>query len=140
MSNAVNRPEWLVRVVAVQENVPDSCFIVGIAEDEYGEGRYLTLQSGLEEPGEQERRLGLDSYCVVNETGGVHYGGIESVALSADQISFRFTSEAVGALSLPDQEMTLDIAPGSDVQNLRDGLRRVLTYGNPDKFPAELHI
>lgn len=140
MSSAVNRPEWLVGVVVVQENVPESCFLVGIAEDEYGDGHYLTFQSGLEEPGEQERELGLDSYCIVNETGGVHYGGLESVSLSTGQISFRFSSEAVEALSLPGQEITLSVASGSDLQSLRDGLRRVLSYGNPEKFPTELLI
>ncbi|WP_432198783.1 hypothetical protein [Streptomyces sp. bgisy027] len=60
---------WLVRVVTAEENVPDSCFVVGLAEDQYGESGHFIFQAGLAEPDEQSRRLGLDSYCVLNETG-----------------------------------------------------------------------
>ncbi|GHD71622.1 hypothetical protein GCM10010317_080760 [Streptomyces mirabilis] len=140
MTNVVSGSEWLVRVVVVEENVLDSCFSVGLAEDEYGEGRYLTFQCGLESPGAQERTLGLDSYCIINETGGVYYGGVEKVSLSANMIFFRFTPEAVEKLDLPTGEINLHIAPGSDVENLRGGLRRVLTYGNPEKVPSVLQL
>ncbi|MCX4905277.1 Imm10 family immunity protein [Streptomyces sp. NBC_00878] len=126
--------------MVVEENVPDSCFTVGLAEDEYGEGRYLTFQCGLEEPGDQERTLGLDSYCILNETGGVDYGGVKEVSLVADKISFRFRPEAVEALELPSGEIALDVAPGCDIETLRFGLRRVLNYGNPEKFPVVLHL
>ncbi|MEU9368331.1 Imm10 family immunity protein [Streptomyces avermitilis] len=124
----------------MQENVPDSCFIVGLAEDEYGEGRYLTFQCGLEAPGVQERRLGLDGYCISNETGGVHYGGIESVVLSAGEISFRFSSEVIRELSLSAQEVILEITSDVDVESLRDGLRRILTYGNLKNLPGVLQL
>ncbi|MFF0034600.1 Imm10 family immunity protein [Streptomyces mirabilis] len=136
----VSGSEWLVRVVVIEEKVLDSCFTVGLAEDEYGEGRYLAFQCGLEGPGEQERTLGLDSYCVINETGGVYYGGVENVCLSANRILFRFASEAVEKLDLPTGEINLHIAPESDVESLRGGLRRVLTYGNPEKLPSVLQL
>jgi hypothetical protein len=139
-SPEVRDSEWLVRVVVVEENVLDSCFTVGLAEGEYGEGRYLTFQCGLEDPGEQERILGLDSYCIINEAGVVYYGGVESVSLSANRIFFRFTPEAVGKLDLPTGEINLYIAPEPDVESLRGGLRRVLTYGNPEKGPSELQL
>ncbi|MFE4817503.1 Imm10 family immunity protein [Streptomyces sp. NPDC056704] len=139
-SPEVRDSEWLVRVVVVEENVLDSCFTVGLAEDEYGEGRYLTFQCGLEGPGDQERTLGLDSYCIINETGGVYYGGVENVSLSANRIFFRFTPEAVEKLDLPAGEINLYIASEPDVESLRGGLRRVLTYGNPEKVPSELQL
>ncbi|MFJ8532062.1 Imm10 family immunity protein [Streptomyces sp. NPDC093591] len=131
----MSRLDWLVRVVTSEENVPDSCFIVGLAEDRYGESGHFIFQAGLEAPDEQSRRLGLDSYCILNETGGVHYGGLEKVSLSSQGISFQFNSEAVEELDLPASEIELNIAPEVDLERMRAGLRRVLTYGNPEKVP-----
>ncbi|MGP4083860.1 Imm10 family immunity protein [Streptomyces sp. KR55] len=131
----MSRLDWLVRVVTAEENVPDSCFIVGIAEDQYGESGHFIFQAGLTAPDEQSRRLELDSYCILNETGGVHYGGLKKVSLSPSRISFQFNPEAVAELDLPAPEIELDIAPEADLEQLRAGLRRVLTYGNPEKVP-----
>lgn len=136
----MSRLDWPVRVVTAEENVPDSCFIVGIAGDEYGETGHFIFQSGLDAPDDQSRRLGLDSYCILNETGGVVYGGVESVSLSQDTLRFRFSTEVVTELGLPVQEIELDIAPGVNQEILREGLRRVLTYGDPEKVPTVLAL
>ncbi len=127
--------DWLVRVVTAEENIPDSCFVVGIAEDPYGESGHFIFQAGLTDPDGHSRRLGLDSYCILNEAGGVHYGGLKKVSLSSSRIEFQFNSEAVAVLNLPASEIELDIAPEADVERLRAGLRRVLTYGNAANIP-----
>jgi hypothetical protein len=131
----MSRLSWPIRVVTAEENLPDSCFILGIAADEYGEEGHLIFQCGLSAPDDQARRLELDSYCILNEEGGVYYGGLENVSLSADEISLRFSVEAASELELPAQDIEIEIVESVDMPTLRDGLRRVLTYGNRDKIP-----
>ncbi|MFJ6988553.1 MULTISPECIES: Imm10 family immunity protein [unclassified Streptomyces] len=131
----MSRLDWQVKVVTAEENIPDSCFIVGLAGDQYGDTGHFIFQAALSEPDEQSRRLGLDSYCVLNEAGGVHFGGIEKVSLAGRRISFTFDPEAVEELELPASEIELDIAPDVDMERLRYGLRRVLNYGNQQKIP-----
>ncbi|MEU9737519.1 Imm10 family immunity protein [Streptomyces sp. NPDC048002] len=121
--------------MTAEENLPDSCFIVGLAEDQSGESGHLIFQAALTPPDEQSRQLELDSYCILNETGGVHYGGLTRVSISSREIRFRFTPEAVGELELPAAEIELDIDPEVDFERLRVALCKVLTYGNPAKVP-----
>ncbi|WP_020116547.1 Imm10 family immunity protein [Streptomyces canus] len=138
MEYEVSSPTWVARVAAVDENVLDSALVVGLAEDDSGEGRQLVFQCSLQEPDEQEQRLGQDSYCVLNETGGIAYGGVEVVTFSPARVSFRFSLAAVEKLSLSSQDLIVGIAPEAQVENFRTELRRVLTYGNPQKVPSLL--
>ena len=128
-------PYWTIEYLESGESVPGGPFTVFISEGEE-DGRSLDLQCVPDEPDEQSVRLELDSYCVVSEGGGVHYGGLEAVALRPDRLLLRFTDEAVGELELPSQEVVLGIAPGIGVEELRAGLRKVLSYGNPEKVPT----
>ncbi|KUN05544.1 hypothetical protein AQI96_35170 [Streptomyces canus] len=116
----------------------DSALVVGLAEDESGEGRQLVLQCSLREPDDQDQRLGQDTYCVLNETGGIVYGGIEAVTFSPAGISFRFSLAAAEKLALPLPEVIVGIAPEVQVEPFRKELRRVLTYGDPQKVPSLL--
>ncbi|MET7276171.1 Imm10 family immunity protein [Streptomyces flaveolus] len=138
MSALAKNSQWIVRVVVVTED--DDCFTVGMAEDGDGEGCHLSIQSGVREPDAQQLRLGWDTYCVMNETGAVHYGGIESAAVAAGKVSFRFSSEAAAELSLPGESLELALHEDVDVATLRVGLHRVLTYGNTEKVPAVLDV
>ncbi|MFF3489381.1 Imm10 family immunity protein [Streptomyces sp. NPDC002701] len=136
----MSRLDWPIRVVTADENLSDSCFVLGVASDEYGEGGNFIFQCGLSAPDEQARRLELDSYCVLSQEGGVQYGGVESISLSAGVLSFRFSVEAVAELDIPTQNIEIEIAQGVDIEVLRNGLRRVFTYGNPEKIPQMTNI
>ena len=131
-------PYWEIATLSVGEEVPGvtlSVFI-GDGDDAAENGYYFDLQCFLnEEPDEQNVRNGTDSYCVMNESGGVHYGGLRGVSLLPDLLTFSFDHEAVEALSLPSKIIPLGISPEVDLQELRTGLQRVLTYGNPEKLP-----
>ncbi|WP_079109033.1 Imm10 family immunity protein [Streptomyces griseoruber] len=131
----MRRLDWTINAVTANENPSDSCFIVGISADEYGDDGHFIFQSGLNDPSEQDRRLGLDTYCVLNEEARVSYGCIKKVTLSPTKIQFEFSAEAAARFELPDQEIEIDIAPEVDISPLRNGLQRVLTYGNPNKIP-----
>ncbi|WP_319171414.1 Imm10 family immunity protein [Streptomyces sp. ME08-AFT2] len=119
---------------------PESAFLVGLAENEFGDGSNITLQSGLEEPDSQQRKHGLDTYCILNETGEMQYGGLEAVRLMENCLVLKFSFDAAQTLSLPGRELILGIAPEVDVDALRSGLRRALTWGDPERVPQVLEL
>ncbi|WP_327310497.1 Imm10 family immunity protein [Streptomyces sp. NBC_01243] len=127
--------QWEVRTVTSSPNVPDDCFVVGISEDTEGSERYFIFQSRLSAPSAQARRLEMDSYCTVTESGDVNYGGLENVVITPASITLYFNEEAVEELSLSGRRVTLGLAPEVDVPLLVSGLRKVLFYGNAEKHP-----
>ncbi|MGW1616512.1 Imm10 family immunity protein [Streptomyces sp. NPDC002285] len=136
----MSHPLWIVKFVGIHEMEPDSTFLVGLAEDEYGDGSNIVFQCGLKDPDNQQRQHGVDTCCILGESGGVQYGGLNSVKLSGRRIEFHFNSDAARELSLPGQEMILGIAPEVDVTALRNGLRTALTWGDPQKIPGVLDL
>ncbi|MFI1221666.1 MULTISPECIES: Imm10 family immunity protein [unclassified Streptomyces] len=129
-------PYWTIRHLESGESVPGQTFTVFIAEGDSGEARYFDLQRMIEEPGQQEIDLELDSYCIVSEGDGVDYGGLEEATLLPGRLILQFRSESAEELELPSRVITLGIAPGIDIDELRTGLKRVLTYGAPSKVPV----
>ncbi|MHA5048798.1 hypothetical protein [Streptomyces sp. SD15] len=131
-------PYWEIAALVVGEEVPGVTFsvFIGDGDDAAANGYYFDLQRFLDEqPDEQNVRNGTDSYCVVNESGGVHYGGLKGVSLLPGLLTLSFDDEAVKVLSLPSNLIPLGIASKADFNELRAGLHRVLTYGNPQKLP-----
>ncbi|MFJ5734084.1 Imm10 family immunity protein [Streptomyces microflavus] len=128
-------PQWVIRFVESGESIPGETFTIFVAEDDSGDGRHFDLQCMLSEPSAQNVRLELDSYCIVNEAGGVHYGGLEEVSLLPENLILRFRDDAVEELELSSNVVTLGIDPTIDVEEVRAGLRKVLSYGNPHKVP-----
>ncbi|MFJ3249072.1 Imm10 family immunity protein [Streptomyces sp. NPDC086782] len=131
-------PYWEIATLVLAEEVPGVTFSVFISDgdDAVANGYYFDLQRFLDEqPDEQNVRNGTDTYCVVNESGGVHYGGLKGVSLMPDLLTLSFNDEATEVLGLPSNVIPLGIAAGVDLSKLRAGLQYVLTYGNPQKFP-----
>ncbi|MGY5129089.1 hypothetical protein [Streptomyces nigrescens] len=93
-----------IDTIVVEENEPDECFTVGMAEGE--EGRQLIIQTALYEPDDQGQQLGLDTYCVMDESGATHY----SVASDAGQeAAARALARRMLAGELTPQEFTFRI-------------------------------
>ncbi|MFF4606559.1 Imm10 family immunity protein [Streptomyces sp. NPDC001339] len=133
-------PTMQIDTVVVEENEPDECFTVGMAEQQ-GEGHQLIIQISLYEPDDQDEQLGLDTYCVMAESGATHYGGIEEAVLTGNTLRLSFTEEATSGLGLPSPSLTLHLdVPDDDVAALASGLRRALTYGNPEQHPQHIEL
>ncbi|MFI9726281.1 hypothetical protein [Streptomyces sp. NPDC052092] len=131
-------PYWEISTLTVGEEVPGVTFsvFVGDGTDAVENGYYFDFQRFVDDqPDEQNVRNGTDSYCVMNESGGVHYGGLKGVSLLPDLLTLSFTEEAIEVLGLPSNIIPLAIAPSVDLGGLQAGLQRVLTYGNPKKIP-----
>ncbi|QIT44269.1 hypothetical protein HCX60_12445 [Streptomyces antibioticus] len=131
-------PFWEIATLVVGEEVPGVTFsvFIGDGDDAAENGYYFGFRRFLNEyPDDQNVRNGTDSYCVVNESGGVHYGGLRGVSLAPGLLVLSFNEESAEVLGLPSAVIPLRISSGVDLDGLRAGLRRVLTYGNPQKFP-----
>ncbi|WP_189947318.1 Imm10 family immunity protein [Streptomyces roseolus] len=115
--------------------IPGQTFTVYISEGVGEDGQYFDLQRMLEEPGRQEIDLELDSYCVVTGEEVVDYGSLEEVELLPERLTLIFREESIDELELPSNVITLGIDSKIDVDSLREGLKKVLTYGNPVKVP-----
>lgn len=126
--------EWTsVSYASVDED--EDAFVVSLEETE-DEGRALFIMSDLEEPGDEEIRTGMDTYCLVNQDDVTFYGGVERVALDDLHLEIDLTAAAAEALGLP-QHLALGLAVDDEViEELRGGLDWVLTFGNPMHRPA----
>jgi len=131
-------PTWrTVTTVTTGENPDDQVFSLGIAENADGMGGHLIVQISLRPPTEQDTAAAMDTYCVMDDTGGVQYGGIEHVELADTRLTIRFSEDAAEELSVDDGVLQLELDLGEeDVARLRDGLRRTLTYGDTGRQPT----
>lgn len=128
-----------VALVTVEQTI--DAFTVGLAQHPSGEGAYLILQCALTPPDQQDAATGMDTYCLMDDQGAVHYGGIQRAELTDSTLRFRFDQDAAEELGIqnPERDLALAIAP-DDTARLADGLRRVLTYGNPGRTPQLIGI
>ncbi|WP_159054035.1 Imm10 family immunity protein [Streptomyces sp. AS58] len=129
---------WEITALVIGEELPGVTFsvFIGDGDDAAADGYYFELQRFVnDQPDEQNVRNGTDSYCVVNESGGVHFGGLNEVSLVSGLLTLSFTEEAAGVLDLPSNVIPLGVGSGVDLNELRAGLYCILTYGNPQRFP-----
>jgi hypothetical protein len=56
---------------------------------------------------DQDRRLGQDVYCLVDETGAVHYGGIKSWSLVGYELQIRLDDDASRVLDTAEYRIHL---------------------------------
>lgn len=134
-------PAMDIHMVAVEENEPDDCLTVAAAEEEDGGGHQFIVQIPLHDPDDQERSLGLDTYCLLNEDGATYYGGVLQAALSDTVLNLTFSQEARQELGLPAEHLRLrlNVTP-SEVRQFATGLNRALRYGDPDHRPERIDL
>ncbi len=114
-----------VRQVAIEEMIDYETLVVGLSEDEVGEGQSLLFQVALSAYDEQDRELGQDTYCISNEAGATTYGGVTSCGLDGNILTIRFEPQAADILSTEEEcRLRLLVAPETITQ-LVEGLRRV---------------
>jgi hypothetical protein len=128
-----------VAVVAVEEN--QDAFVVGLAEKVSGEGAYLILQCAPTPPSVSDIATGLDTYCLLDQDGAVHYGGLTRAVLGADRLTLTPTDAAADEFGVDNATNTVTLRiPPRETSRLAGALRRILTYGNPSQLPELIGI
>ena len=64
---------------------------------------------------DQDRHLGMDTYCLVSNGGPCIYGGVGSWELTATQLTVRFTTDAVITLGVDPRSSSTSTAQPSSV-------------------------
>ncbi len=93
-----------------------------IAERADGSGQRLEFQRSLH-PDEQDRALGLDTYCVVRDGGATHYGGISDWRIADGSLVLTLDREAEASLGA--REFVIDVPP-TEQDAIDAALRRLL--------------
>lgn len=115
---------------SVDEDSDHWCLSAGVSENLDGTGFALIFQRSLREPDEQDVALGMDSYCLVTAQQGTDYGCVTEVVRKDILLRVVVTPEATEPLGLDGTEFEATLELDRDViEQLRDGLRRVLNYG-----------
>jgi hypothetical protein len=108
--------------MAAQELHDLNAFVVVLAEDPDGSGARLELQKALSFD-EQDRMLGMDTYCLCTEAGAACYGGVTAWTVGPNALEIRLDADAAETLGTPG--FAIDFPP-EEYTALRDGLARVL--------------
>ncbi|WP_437577609.1 Imm10 family immunity protein [Sorangium sp. So ce887] len=108
------------RTLASGEHPDINTFVVILAEHADGSGARLEIQKPLSSD-EQDRRLGLDTYCLCTEEGATHYGGVMSWTLTQSSLKILLDAKAAEALGV-EGGFVVDFAPESRMV-ARVGLR-----------------
>ena len=130
-----------IRFAAVTEEPDEGWMGVSLADREHGDGWTLHLQCGWTEPDAQDVALGQDTHCLADGHGRTCYGGVVAAQLDRNVLSLRLSCEAVDVLGLDSDtvEMVLDL-PAPLIGQVRDGVSRVLAYGDPRKRPRSVAL
>lgn len=125
----------------MEELPDDETLLAGVAEHKDGSGMSLTFMCGLYEPDEQDAALGMDSYCLVTPDQGTAYGCVSEVTLQEGVFRVVVAEDDLEALNLNETEIEVTLAVDDEsIEQLRQGLRRILTYGRPDAHPTLVHL
>lgn len=96
-----------------------------LAENEDGSGQRVEIQRALT-ISDDDRRLGMDTYCIVNERGVTHYGGVEGWSLDGGYLAIRLDQETARILDVDGGYGIRLTSPQVMAAVVRDGLRAIL--------------
>jgi hypothetical protein len=133
---AMPSPEFnSAALVTVDED--EEAFMVGFAEREDGQGAFLILQASVTPPSQSDLANGFDTYCSVDESDAVCYGGLRRAELQPGRVLLQYEAEASEVLGLAavGGRLALTLPPGTDQARLAGALRRVLIQGDEAKRP-----
>lgn len=100
-------------------------FGVVFAENPDGSGFRLEFQLA-DSFDEQDRELGMDTYCTVTSDGATHYGGVSDWAISDLGLDIHLEADAAECLGLPSAVRLKVSLTGDKLAELRDAITRIL--------------
>jgi hypothetical protein len=111
-------------VCAVQEMEDADTFLITLADRADFPTHYIELQRSIGDYDEQDIDLGMDTYCIVTDSGATSYGGVVSCTMTDDSLDLEFSKEAEAKLGVKGYKIILALST-ADKALLRSGLRRL---------------
>ncbi|MEV4383066.1 Imm10 family immunity protein [Streptosporangium sp. NPDC049644] len=132
---------FTAQAAGADEDLEGEFLSAGVSETQDGDGMMLIFQCCTYEPDDQDIALGMDTHCVITANQGTAYGAVREIRLSDNVLRVVFDPDDLEALGLaePEVEVALDVDQES-VEQLRQGLRRILSYGRADARPHVLNL
>lgn len=122
--------EFLARAAAFVRDEDLEADILVLAEQEDGSGRRLEIQRSVTTTA-ADVQAGMDTYCLADDTGATHYGGVSGWSLDEDVVCLSLDSEAADALGT--SEYLIRLAGGPPAASpVRHGLEAVLAASPSD--------
>jgi hypothetical protein len=106
----ITETTFTVRAASAMELLDLGAFVVVLAEHPDGSGLRLEIQRALEFD-EQDRALGMDTYCLCTDSGATHYGGIVRHELSSPWLTIVLDVSAAEALGTRGYRLRLAVDP-----------------------------
>jgi len=120
---ADRRNNSIIRQIVVTED--DETLWVALGENQDSSGRAIVFQRARYFD-EQDRALGMDTYCISDAMGATVYGGVLRYRLDENILTLHLTPETATVLAMNNPyRCALQTTPAMIAQ-LRFGLRRVL--------------
>ncbi len=129
------KQRFSANAVAAEVLQEANTFVVCLAEELDGSGQRLELQRALSFD-EQDRGMGMDTYCVATESGASYYGGVRSWNLEPKLLTLELDVEASTVLGVSGFEVELNVS-SSEIQKLARGLHWVLDTGPTEPPPND---
>jgi hypothetical protein len=114
---------WTAQLAAWRRDADENHQLLGLAESPDGDGRVLMVQRALESD-EQDRDLGMDTYCLVDEAGLTHYGGVTSAVIDDDVLRIALDDQA--AEEFGQAELAVALGPALSHRLVRYALATLL--------------
>ncbi len=125
-SACVSLTEFTAHAVGVVEPGEFEADVLVLAEGADGSGKWLEVQGPTAEGfTEQDRRLGLDTYCLVNENQATVYGGVESWSCDDARVCISLNTKAGQLLGAADGYV-IRIPDPEDLALAKAALQRIL--------------
>lgn len=99
--------------------------VVIVAENEDGSGRRLEISASVEATS-QDRVLGQDTYCLVDDSGVTHYGGVTDWALEGEVLRLTLGADGADLFGRAGWVIRLAVC-AADRTKLGEALRRLLS-------------
>ena len=130
--------ELIAKAIAVTELPDEEIFLISMYDNLENPQDGIEFQKSLGEIDDQDRDLGMDSYCISTSFGSTDYGGLASCVLNQTSLNLRFNPEEGKILGFPDGlRIHLETDP-TTTEALRDGLARI--FDQDRCSPAELNL
>ena len=120
--------EFGARAVAFRRDEDLGTEYLVLAENQDGSGERLEFQRALIIT-DDDRRLGLDTYCLVNERGVTHYSGVEGWSLTGSLLEIKLDQDAAQELGIEGGYSIHLADPEKRADEVTVGLRAIL--GSP---------
>jgi hypothetical protein len=126
-----------VRAIAAEDVPEEERFLIGLSEHASGTGRYLIIDVAWAFA-PQDRRGGIDTYCLYLDTGDYAYDALAACILEDQSLTLRLKLEPAARLGIDPECRLRLLVSDEQIDRLRAGLARI--FAAAGTRPSQLSL